>query len=354
MNISVTNLDSSIDVSGLASMALGRLGSLDALLSSGVVPVYLVSPSSMDRLCTTECRGLSEEAADWLVRRLAEPGFGEERGSLEGVWRGLERFEERFSAVGCFLPGSIAAGELESPAILLCPERIKSLAGEVSQGLGVDEDALFRYGVISVLMHEYGHSLFYSITGRRSVKLYGRLQGRIVEEALAQLAAYNLGLWLLGKLPGLPVDYDAYTALMTRAACSSMPLEYRLWPALQILGLRWWLSPIVLRWWPLLPYPPRRASLVYTVLSLMHGLHLLLRRPLSSRVARPASYVLAELVLPVWCRGGRAFWSIRRYTDACLQFREACGDCLVDVLALLLLSMYGCWLGGLVCRGRGG
>lgn len=207
---------------------------LKLLKPAQTIPVFLVAPEAMDRICPPErgkCvderalraiyrRNLDEEQAlekrlDFLNRR----NLGEDQAlekpldflrdvapwDLEAARRRLEEVQLHdcgFEVMGVYLKAGHPLLGTKNPTIALCPERIESWA----RGVGAPLDLATH----TVYYHELGHALM--DTGPHHP--YDTTWGRVTEEALAN--------WIAAQAFRDPGEKDWVTKLMAH-----QPLEYR-------------------------------------------------------------------------------------------------------------------------------
>ena len=155
------------------------------------VPVYLLSPSTMDRYCRPRC--IPVERAK-KVRELIGKCVRSVGCDLQKLWEDIDKLagEEcrRYVAMGCFLPKDTVKGT-GKPVILICPERVHDAASHAASSLGVGVQDAFRELFRSVLSHEEIHYIIWRLSGGRSTGLYSQsAAARMLEESLAQLGAY--------------------------------------------------------------------------------------------------------------------------------------------------------------------
>jgi hypothetical protein len=132
-------------------------------------------------------------------------------------------------------PGALAAfaGE-EGPAIFLCPERILAWAQDVR----VPEDLALD----KVYCHELGHA--YMDTADFHPDPYGRPWGRVVEESLANLVAFQCfqgaeALWVARMIRKQPPEYRGYAAVATHPVLFHIDLPFRRHPVFREDYLYW-------------------------------------------------------------------------------------------------------------------
>lgn len=175
---------------------------------------YVVSPQTMDRLYPPRKR-LSLE--DECIRRiLIEHNFIE---NTEEFWfRWIEnciRKTNLIVAVGLYLskiPSDIAQ-DLNIPqnehSIFICPERVRSWSGKVSQALKLNNKTTEKYISTMVILHELAHA--YMDGGKQK----GTFYEKVIEESLANAVAYDL------------LASNIKNRAVLRYAISLQPLEYR-------------------------------------------------------------------------------------------------------------------------------
>jgi len=206
---------------------------LDGLWLYHLVPgvgIYLVSSETIDRLCPYERRcGIPLERIDSVrasINVLREcQGFPESR-AIDSVFRELDSWSTTFSVMGCFIADSYRAGVremgIETPAILIAPERVYSNAKEIASELGVDVGKVFKHLMRAVLAHELTHAVTWRFSYGKTYYRYREQYVRFLEECVAQLSAYLIRSRNDGYIHSLVVDRASQRA----------PVEYNLWRAL--------------------------------------------------------------------------------------------------------------------------
>ena len=209
------------------------------------LPVYLVSPGTMDRLYPPERRVFLDpaclrEAFAALDRQVARAREGEdareiflgEKGIPEEIWAGqvkealarCRRERADFAAMGLYVSSPSEAQKEalreaggpfpEGPAIFICPERVKDLAAEGARKLyGLGHRSAFNFLFVEVWLHEAAHA--YMDAGHSLREPWERL----LEESLATALTYC----------ALQPEMDEEEKALFLYAVSRQPLEYQGW-----------------------------------------------------------------------------------------------------------------------------
>jgi hypothetical protein len=229
MKPSVTLVDSSRGPVFLpylgAGRVLARLRALEKadrplklLKPAQTIPVFLVAPTTMDRICPPERGKCVEERA---LRAIYRRNLGEDQAlgkpldflrdvapwdpEAEAARRRLEEVQLHdcgFEVMGVYLKAGHPLLGTKGPTIVPCPERIAVWA----RGVGAPVDLATH----TVYYHELGHALM--DTGLHDP--YHTTWGRVTEEALAN--------WIAAQAFRDPAEKDWVTKLMAH-----QPLEYR-------------------------------------------------------------------------------------------------------------------------------
>ncbi len=190
------------------------------------VPVYLVSPDTMDRVCPPDWSagiplgesGAVKELIDSFLQELGED-IGER---LERVYRGLERYVAKFPCDGVFMdrgPSVIDDYRVSYPAIYVTPERILESVEEIARRHGISVRRVFRQLLKSCVTHEYTHALNWRNSKGLSIQHYSKEHVKVFEELTAQLTAYaNLSTpgraFFTMKSANQPIEYNTWKALI--------------------------------------------------------------------------------------------------------------------------------------------
>ncbi|MGK0619457.1 hypothetical protein [Meiothermus cerbereus] len=227
MKPNVKNVDSSLGPTFLPYLGerrvLARLRALEKadrplklLKPAQAIPVFLVAPATMDRICPPE-RGkcVDERALRAIYRRNLdeEQALGRRPDFLgdvapwdpeaaKGRLEKVRLHDGVFEAMGVYLKGVHPRLGTGIPTIALCPERIEDWA----RGVRAPVDLATH----TVYYHELGHALM--DTGPHDP--YGTTWGRVTEEALAN--------WIAAQAFRDPAEKEWVTKLMAH-----QPLEYR-------------------------------------------------------------------------------------------------------------------------------
>jgi len=206
------NLDSSLSLpKGTEEYIASYLGYLSTVFPS--VNRYLVSPQTMDVLYPPRKRFcLDENCLKEVFNReicYEDIGIFWEKCALDCLQK-----TKGVIAVGLYLPAIPESFDQifnlpDKPSIFLCPERIYSWAKNVSNSLKITESSATKILSAAVTLHELAHAY---MDGGNSK---GLLYERVIEESLANAAAYEL------------LSSTLRNRAVLRYAFSLQPLEYR-------------------------------------------------------------------------------------------------------------------------------
>ncbi len=186
------------------------------------IPVYLVDPDTMDKICPPEWssgiplekkKGLDEIIDSFLNA----PGEDIDE-ELDRVFRRIKEFRRTFVCDGVFIdqgPGYIDDHSVKYPAVFVTPERIHESSTKISRDTGYDVETVFRGLMKSAITHEYTHAFNWKLSNGVNTRRYSEEHVKIIEELIAQLTSYS----------NLSVMYRVF---FTKKS-TSQPLEYNTW-----------------------------------------------------------------------------------------------------------------------------
>jgi hypothetical protein len=230
------NVDSGVEVpANIWDEVVGRLKYLATAYTN--VPIYLVNPSTMDKIkppetgYDPECVKRSMEkvsdviARDWAEREKIRGPEDSRRRHAETIERAWEMLSEckgmTYPTVGVYTEDAHKirehTGENESRAIFICPERIYNSNHS-------KPDIVFQFVVLHELAHAY-HGM---------CKYYSKDWGKVIEESLANAVAYvNFEKTeknaILEHISQQPCEYKGYTFWDPDSEPNAIRFWFRLW-----------------------------------------------------------------------------------------------------------------------------
>jgi hypothetical protein len=225
--VQVQNVDSSqASALNFADTALyDRMRSEVWHLAKGI-PVFLVSPETMDQICPPELRDVLDptclkETLPHLLHEHAEPPLSHKdddeddryearesekrQDAIDKIWSRLSRCRKAvFVAVGLYMPKGTSTPYGEGPIIFLCPERLLQWAKEERMPLPL--------ALAKLYYHELAHAEL--DPGPQGLSAYDKPWGRLIEESLCNYLA-------------LSHFFDLRESRLVQRLMDSQPIEYR-------------------------------------------------------------------------------------------------------------------------------
>ena len=164
------------------------------------IPVYLVNPNTMDKICPLERRrGIPRDRGKNIGRIIDE--FFEQNpedvlDNIDKIIKELDEYSEPVECIGVFIAkrdyiiDSIGI-DVELPAIFICPEKIWKHAEKIANNIGVGIESVFKGLLRSVLIHEQTHAYTWKGSNGKTYDHYKFFHVRVIEEYLAQYTAYT-------------------------------------------------------------------------------------------------------------------------------------------------------------------
>ena len=204
------------------------------------IPVYLVNPDTMDKICPPERRrGIPREKGkdiERIIDLFLEENPENILDNVDKLIEKIDKYSESVECIGVFIARrghrfDELGIDVELPAIFICPEKIWESAERIANSIGTGVETVFKALLRSVLIHEQTHAYTWKVSDGKTYDYYKIFHVRVLEEILAQYTAYtNLHrrdkIFFTKLSEEQPIEYNTWKILTTNKDPYSNALSF--------------------------------------------------------------------------------------------------------------------------------